>query len=343
MDTSQLINKRHKQIISYIRQYSPSLKCFPERYLPGCPSTLDETSDYLVYVCPLCAVNTILIARSVGYVWSAEFSFDHYPPESVGGFLKMLVCQPCNSEAGKSYDFALKEKINRVSFDRKVVSSTIPAKSVISNVPGSYRSSFYIDEQKQYGISLKPNERSHAPHLEKWIEKSKTESDWEIKITIPNPDELKVAKALAKTAYLYCFASWGYDFVYSAQGERIRKFLKGEEEYPVKIPSFWLGESIKQGGVPNFPLGLCYLQKPEECKTFSVNIALKNKETKFGEIVSVLIPNPTPDGLDDLKRIEKYFSEKDNIDVTMAHVTDFSVENNVFDGYKKSWEKLISS
>jgi hypothetical protein len=280
--------------------------------------------------------------KSVGYVWTSEFSFDHFPPESVGGFQEMLVCKKCNNEAGERYDYSLKEKINRVSFERKVASSSIQVKSTISDVPGSYSSSFYIDEQGQFGISLKPYQKSHAPYLDEWIEKSKTDSNWELKITIPNPDDSHVVKALIKTAYLYCFANWGYEFVFSNTGERIRKFLKDEEQYPIKVPSFWLGESIRSNQDRKFPLGLCYLQKPEECKIFAVNIALKNKEPKFGEVVSVLIPNPTPGGWNDLKRIETFFSSKINVEISMAHVIDFSIADNIFDGYKRSWEELTN-
>lgn len=344
MNKSAYISLKHKQILEHIRQFFPSLKFHSQRYLTQIFTNPQNPPEHFIYICPLCITNFILIERSVGFVWTAEFDFDHFPPESVGGFHKMLVCKACNNEAGSLFDFALKDKLNRMSFDKKVTSSTIFAKSAISNVPGNYSSAFFINDDGILEIDLKPSKKAHTPFVDEWLEKSKTDSNWEAKITIKNPDESKVSKALVKSAYLFCFANWGYDFVYSENGERIRKYLADEFEYPIRVPFNWLGESIRKSQVSHFPIGLCYLQNPVTCKTFVVNMVLINKETDFREIASVLIPNPTKEGWDDLKRIEKIFETeyKNTVDITVAHVTDFIVSNGEYEGYTKSWDKLKS-
>lgn len=342
MKEKQSITERHEMILKHIRQFFPSLKFYSPKYLHQIFADPGNPPEHLVYICPLCLKNFILIERSVGFVWTAEFNFDHFPPESVGGFYKMLVCKSCNSEAGSQFDFALKDKLNRMSFEKRIPRSTISAKSELSNIPGNYSSAFFINDDGEMEIDLKPSKTAHVPFVDEWLEKSKTVSNWEAKITMKNPDERKVSKALLKSAYLFCFANWGYEFVYSENGESIRKYLKDEIEYPVRIPFAWLGDSVRINQVSGFPIGLCYLQKPELCKSFVVNMVIVNNETDFREIVSVLIPNPTNEGWNDLKIIQETFETnyKETMDITVAHVNDFIVSNGEFEGYSKSWEKL---
>jgi hypothetical protein len=336
------IKERHKTILRYIHQFSQSIKFHSANYIDKIFVNPKNPPDHFIYICPLCTQNFILIEKSVGFVWTTEFTFDHFPPESVGGKHQMLVCKKCNSDAGSAYDFSLKEKLSRMSFENKIISSEIKATSQISNVPGNYKSAFFINDKNEMEIDFKPSDNMHVPFVDQWLENSKTNSDWEVKITIQNPDDARVSKAMVKASYLFCFANWGYDFVYSPAGEMIRKYLNGVNEYPVRVPVFWVGTSIRQNQISHFPIGLCYLQKPTSIKTFIVNMLLLNKETDFREVASVLIPNPTDDGWNDLKAIQASIEKSydGTLSIELAHVNDFILSNKVYDGYQKSWEKL---
>jgi hypothetical protein len=51
----------------------------------------------------------IIVEESICLGLHAEFSLDHFPPESIGGFQTLLVCKKSNNEAGKLHDFSLKQ------------------------------------------------------------------------------------------------------------------------------------------------------------------------------------------------------------------------------------------
>jgi hypothetical protein len=286
--------------------------------------------------------NGIIVEKDIGVGMHNEFSLDHYPPESVGGFQTILVCKKCNNEAGKLYDFSLKEKIKNMAFNDKVPSASLKSKSKITDVVGNYPSKLTINSKGEMEISLKPFEKIHAPYLDEFIEYSKTNSDCKIELTFKIPDETKVFKALLKTAYLACFKLWGYDFIFSATGQIIKNTLNNETEYPLKNIFFWVGDSIRKNKIEHFPLGVCYLKAPVEFKAFAVNIRVIDTETSYGNIAVILIPGPNEKDWKILNHIEEIITNNPTTNVNFAHVTENILNNNIIDGYQKSWELLNS-
>jgi hypothetical protein len=298
---------------------------------------MPDDGGHFVYLCPLCLKQAVKFGRTVGLQWTTEFSFDHFPTESVGGKHTALVCKPCNAGAGGEFDFALKSKMQRLSFDNRVKGSRIPIKTSINNIPGNYSSCIFVNDDQILEVDLERNEKS-APFIDDWIKNPN--DDWEAKIMVYNPDDGKVTKALIKAAYLYCFANWGYEFVFSITGEMMRKCLSGELAYPIRTPFFWLGKSIRESGMSHFPIGLCYLRKPSTVKVFAVNIRLENIATGYAELATVLVPGPTTwDLLKDLGEHMDAMTEK-SLDLSFAHVMEYLVTDGVYDGYSKSWGKL---
>jgi len=333
-----------KVIATHLLKYFYSLKNFPEKYNHLFFSDIDKPPTHFAYLCPLCLVNGVLLESSISIGWHSEFSLDHFPPKSVGGFLETLVCKKCNNDAGGKYESELKEKMKQMSFNNRIFSSSLVGKAKINGVPGSYTSQLSIGADGKHEISLKPNPKAHTPLLDKFIEDSKRNFTSSIEVTMPIANEIKVSKSFLKAAYLFCFDYWGYEFVFSKTGEMIRKVLRDEIQYPAFTPTFWLREAIEISDTRFTPLGLCYLQKPKDCKCFVVNMLLEDNETNYKNLASVLIPNPTDTGWDDLKRIQDIFNDKfDKIEVSFAHVIDFSIVENVVDGYAQSWKKLIDS
>jgi hypothetical protein len=269
--------------------------------------------------------------------------------KALGGFLKILVCKKCNNDAGGLFEKSLKEKMEAMSFNNRVTSSQQWAKAEILHptgekiIPGRYTTQISISDEGQTEISLKPKSNVNMPLLDKWIEEAKTNLNYRIELTVPIVDEVKVSKSFLKAAYLFCFQSWGYEFAYSTTGENIRRVLNGEMEYPCKTPTFWLRDAIEAENIRFTPLGLCDLQKPLECRCFIVNMMLEDKGTGYKNIASVLVPNPTLTGWDDLEKIQVSIDERRELmGIAMAHVTDFTVQDKIFDGYSRSWEKLVN-
>lgn len=341
MKSDIAIPAHHQRILRFVKQYFSSLQRYRDHYLPQIYAEPYSAPEHYAYFCPLCMENFILIDPIRVFVWTCEFTFDHFPQQSVGGTRQILVCKTCNNKAGFTYEPALKQKLERMSFGKGIIASSVKVTTKISGVPGNYKSRFFINEDAKLEMDLKPKKSSHTPDLDKWIRQSPG-TEWEAKVTIPNPNETDVSKSLVKSAYLCCFEIWGYEFAFSDSATMMRKYLQGEEDYPIRTPLLWLAESISSTGVSHFPTGTCYLQKPISCKSLAVNLELRHLETNFRELAVVLIPPPTADGWHQLQkiqeRIETTFSN--GVDIAMAHVVNLSVADGILDGYHRSWEIL---
>lgn len=340
--TDETINIKPEVIKSHLLNYFKSLRNYPDKYLHHFFIDTTNPPEHFAYLCPLCILNGIIVEKSIGLGMHANFDLDHFPPESVGGFQKILVCKKCNNDAGGHHDYSLKEKIQQLSFNNKTPDATLKSKFIATNLTGNYPSLMTIDKDGKIEISLKPNPKMHAPFLDDFIEYSKENHDYKIELTQRTPDDKKVSKALVKTAYLTCFDMWGYEFIFSNTGEMIRKYLNDEIDYPVLCPSFWLGSIAKSENI-RMPLGLCYLKEPIEWKSFIVNICLQDKETGFSEIASVLIPGPSQTDWENLGKIQTLLSAKPVATISIAHVTENLINDNIFDGYTKDWELLTDN
>ncbi len=336
------INIKPEVIKSHLLTYFKSLKNYPDKYLHRFFVDTTNPPEHFAYICPLCLMNGIIVEQSIGLGMHADFSLDHYPPESVGGVQKILVCKKCNNDAGTIYDFSLKEKIQQLAFNSNTPNSSLNSKFIATNLTGRYPSKLTMDKDGKIEISLKPNLSMHAPFLDEFIEYSKDNHDYKIELTQKTPDEKKVSKALVKTAYLTCFDMWGYEFVFSNTGEMIRKFLNDECEYPVLNPSFWLGSITKAEGI-RLPLGLCYLKEPTEWQSFIINICLQDKETDFSEVAAVLIPGPSKEDWENLTKIQTMLNAMPITNISIAHVTENLIIDNIFDGYTKDWKLLTGN
>lgn len=327
-------------IKAHVQEYFPSLSTYKEKYVQLFYQDTKSAPKHFAYLCPMCVRNGLVIDAVNGLGIHSEFSADHFPPDSVGGFLTILVCKKCNNDAGGIYEKSLKEKIRALSFNHDIVSAKQIGKAKISDIPGNYTISLTMQEDKIIELSLKPKQNSNTPFLDEWLKRPKPDMNWKIELTIPIIDEAKVSKSLLKAAYLFCFHSWGYEFVFSYTGEMIRKVLSGEEEYPLKTPSFWLGGIFKTSNIQRLPVGLCYLKAPKEWQVFMINVVLKDKETGFGELASVLIPGPNKEDWEDLYRLQKELDDEPVVDISMAHVTENILSTNVLNGYSQSWSLL---
>lgn len=187
-----------KEIIDeHFRYFFPSLVCFRERYFPLMFQTKETIEKHIAYVCPLCTEN-YLILKNKGLFATSEFSREDFPPQNVGGSNKVLTCKICNNRAGYKFDYELVKEVERRSINYK-------AKITIENVQGYYNGSI---EQLREGIFAMdfPNKlKKKAAPLKEWLVYPLTSNEFKIQVKTEPVNTIKVAKALLKTAYLFCF------------------------------------------------------------------------------------------------------------------------------------------
>jgi hypothetical protein len=320
-----------KMMSIHFSHFDQSLKCFPDKYHSLFFTNKGVIPQHFGYVCPICVTNCFMVDRD-GLHYTSDFSLDHFPPESSGGKLKILVCKKCNSEAGHLYDFSLKKKLEYISFNKKIPLSTLTAKSEITDVQGWYHSAMSIREDGETEISFKPNLKKKFPLLDNWIEESKNSFDWKANLTFGIPDDKKVSKALLKAAYLYCFLNFGYEFIYSSNGEFFRKVLNGEVEYPITVPTFWLDHETKIHKDLALPVGLCFIQKPHNWQSLIINLSLTLKDTGYKCTVPILIPNPTDTDFKQLIEVQKQIENNQEQEVSFVPLKNF-LRENIYDSY----------
>lgn len=282
--------------------YETSLQYFKRQYLPLFLRDGDLIPIHKAYLCPLCLNNYIIILFEEKAVKAtSDFDLDHYPQKSIGGSNTILVCKSCNNEAGHSFEFDLKKHLELTSFGEKGLSHQVAMKTTIPNV-GRFSGLIWKTENDQWEVSLKPNQKLKIKPLDDWLEYSKHNKDWKIDLTISNPQDDNINKSMLKSAYLYCFALWGYEFAFSQSAELIRNVIKGNGTYPMNVMPLKLTSDLNN--YTNLPKGVCFISKPQVLRSFVVNIEIKDKEKGFSAVHPVFIPNPTENKIDDLKKIQ---------------------------------------
>lgn len=322
-----------QHILSY---FDNSLWHFRNHYLKLFLNDGDLIPIHKAYLCPLCISNFILILREEREVKAtSDFDLDHYPQKSIGGNNTILVCKSCNNQAGHNFEFALKKHLELSSFGEKGSSHKVDIKSSIPNV-GNFKGLIWKNENDQWELSLKPDEKVKIKPLDEWMEHSKKSFDWSIHITIPTPQDTHINKAMLKSAYLYCFALWGYEFAFSKTGELIREVLSGKAEYPMAVLPLKFNQSS-----PNFtrmPRGVCFISYPEELRSFVVNILVKDKSKGLEAIHPVFIPNPSITGIDELKKIQRLMNEKITGEINMVHLN--GILHSTPYAYSQTWKQM---
>lgn len=90
MDSQYPSEKQLHFINKNIELFGPSFQAVRKTYNWNISASIP--SDIPVYLCPICLNQVIYIKDNVLHL-TEEFTGDHYPPESVGGRKKALVCK----------------------------------------------------------------------------------------------------------------------------------------------------------------------------------------------------------------------------------------------------------
>jgi hypothetical protein len=304
-----------------------SLYNFKDVYQPLIFKEEKIIPDHIAYICPLCAANYILVLDNRVYS-NSDFSLDHFPPESVGGTLKILTCKKCNNDAGRMFEGELFEKMNYESSKNKNPNALIKTKFKVSDIPGNYAGFIKKEKDGEFIIDFPAKAKKTTPFLQTWLNNASMNNDWEATLTIKRPDDKKILKAVLKAAYLICFINWGYDFIFSANGNLIREVLNGTKEYPTNTLSYWLDKNSPV--INQIPTGLCLIEKPLEMHSYIVNVPLEING--YYSIASILIPLCNDESWNKLKDIVDFQKGNESIDVAFKQII-APLLNNIFDGY----------
>lgn len=184
---------------------------------------------------------------------------------------------------------------------------------------------------------MKPKKEIKIKPLDDWIEDSKTNKNWTLQITIPTPQDIHINKGMIKTAYLYCFALWGYEFAFSKTGELFRMILSDKMTYPMSV----LPLKFDKKDFPNYdsiPTGVCYISKPDNLKSLIVNIPVKDKINGLEYLHPVFIPSPTETGIEDLKKIQKLMDDKITGDISIVPL--LNILKSTPAAYSQTWHNV---
>jgi hypothetical protein len=279
----------------HFRTYSPGLVDYPDRFVPLLSPKLSFVSIQMVYVCPLC-VGQYLIYLPDGICGSTEFSEDHLPPESVGGRFKVLTCKKCNNDAGH-YEAELLRLLDFGTVPDKRHQSIFTHARVASESTGE---SYPVAVRRTGDIvnfEFREPAKQHNKKLKAFIEKIHTSQFPKLTVMVGVPDEQKLAKAILKSSYLLGFVFWGYEFVYSRNGQWIREALQGDREYPTRVPMRW-----EEASDSHLQRGVSILQRNGNKEAFLMTLELTTSTERI--MTATLFPSPLENGWEKLAELK---------------------------------------
>lgn len=320
----------------FSKYFGKSLFFYPKKYLS---LFLNDglIPDHAAYLCPLCVTNFIVVLPNENKVLAtSNFDLDHYPQQSIGGKNSILVCKTCNNEAGHDFEYDLKAHLQLLSFENHALSQKVKVKNIIPNV-GRFNGQLWKNESGNWEVILKPNESIKIRPLDELIDSMKISIGQEFQITLPLPNDTHIKKAFLKTAYLYCFAYWGYEFAFSKAGVLLRDVLSDKAEYPMNILPLKFDRK-NMSAFDKIPIGVCYISNPLVLKSFVVNIKLEDKKTGVENIYPVFIPNPTDAGIEALNDIQKTLDSQFKGDISITPLN--SKLNETPLAYSQTWQEV---
>ncbi|MDB5198067.1 MAG: hypothetical protein JWO92_30 [Chitinophagaceae bacterium] len=323
----------------YLFKFFGSLSQYPQNYLPLIFDYYTDVPKHLAYVCPLC-LKSIFYTENIVRHFTDNFSLDHFPPKNVGGKQKMMICKKCNNTAGYSYENSLKDRVIREAYNRKINNIEVSAKTNIENVKGWLHGAVSITDTGDTVFRLTDKAKNRIPPLTmKQNETNNGGKGFKMNITISEIDKKKATKALLKTAYLYCFDYWGYEFVFSFAGKLLRDVLNDIAKYPIDIPTLWFDNKAEIHKGIQIPTGMVFIQKPKEIMSMFVNIPLSIKQNDYKCIVPIQIPNPDDIKFENMIRVQQFFYDNPSQQIFIKPMP-FEFNMHYPNPYSKSWEEL---
>ena len=225
------------------------------------------------YVCPLCF--NLFEIDALGYSSSNPLTFDHNPPQSLGGKRGVLTCKECNSVAGHKLDSQLLLRLEEMDFSN--FSPNSKARTTLRNDNYKVASDFSVDGKGSLKINI-DRKNSNPLHADNIFSNSiynykaydpflkghglfESGWNWRVKFDMQMPmrsDERCAEIALLKIAYLYAFEKFGYGFLINPNLYKIREqILNPDKNILPKV--FWVNYDF-----PDDANGINIIKEPKE-------------------------------------------------------------------------------
>lgn len=313
---------------AHLKTYSHTLFEYIEHCIPLFSHDTKILSPYHLYVCPLCLKNFFGESKK-GIIGNAEFSLDHLPPKSVGGEFQIITCKRCNNQAGE-YEAELQKLIDFGSKPDKKYGSIFPKMMVKNKETGETFHAIVQHTPCNTSISFNEDAKKHNKDLKEFLTKLHSGKLKSVELFVPSPDLEKTAKAILKSAYLLCFAWWGYEFAFSKNAKMIRQVLNDEIKYPTRVPTIW-----RRSKDASIPQGISMLSKDGKREAFVVSFRVKGNNEDF--MASTLIPNPTAEGWEKLLVLDKFVKQKELTEFEATTLPRTIIRN----GYSIAWNIIF--
>lgn len=331
---SQNIQKQLRIIKNHCDLYYPCIDALNKVYEGKIELITDDDSETKeliknFYLCPLCLENYIFIQHGI-ICCNEQFDNDHFPPKSIRGTRTILVCKKCNSIYGSDFDYSLKQHLFTQGFLKKKNS---PLQSILSvnGIKGNYQSRLHWEKEKLV-ITV---DLTKYPLLEKGIFDGINKGQHlQLHMTLSTLHKNKLEKALLKSAYLYCFSQFGYEFSLSYIGRNLIKVLKEELHHPLSNLGVFKDESNSY-----LSEGLYIIDRPVEFQCFMYICNAKLREIEENLNSFVLIPKFTSSSWEEFKNFER-FVPKGELDLEFRKVNEPNSVIKEYFGYSK-WSLSI--
>lgn len=220
-------------------------------------------------------------------------TFDHNPPQSLGGKDGVLTCETCNNVAGHKIDkellTALKEiEINgfkaNTKFRKRIKNDSTKNETVTADFTIEKNNEIVMNLIKQdsnpiaYDNFIKSKTMSYSNPM--FFNDEPLYGGWPTgyKFTIEKEnksDERLSSICLLKIAYLIAYQKLGHIFLFNRNLDKVREQIKFPEREIIKKP-FWIHFDF-----PDECLGLNLITIPKELKCFLIIFDLETKAGKY--------------------------------------------------------------
>ncbi len=324
--------KELKRVVSHCQRYSQSLQYVSYERRGVFFHDNDNKPVHLVYLCPICLINKVGILSPEEFRSDDEFTIDHFPPSSVGGKQAVLVCKTCNSKAGADYDYSVKDWIQEQAFVNAVPGSQFPVSMEFDGIQGKYKESLVSDGQV---LSFSLDRFARYPNVNKFLNELQVKP-FRTNLQFKSADMKLLYRALIKAAYLKAFYIWGYDFIYTATGMKMRDVFFNDMPHILTNYGVFFYTDVFP------PLGLCYTYEPVNLQTFMLNFTISDIATNYTSGVSVLVPGPHINDWENLRNYQPTINQQGTFTNGLIQLPEDTLTKTCHFPYTQTWQSRHS-
>lgn len=219
---------------------------------------------------------------------TAQFTEDHFPPQSVGGRQKALVCKDCNSNLGSAIDSSLKTVGQWNLFLQQ--EGKVKIGMQFEGLAHSYNLDATWNDNGDLLLTDLNTGNYFASELAKTALYIKKTEPFKFRLRMLLPSEKLVRLAILKAAFLQFFTVMGYEFAYSEVAGHIRRVLFRTEEHVLSDEGVLY--DIQQN---NLPAGCYLVTTNDSCKFFLVSMNIQRQPNESPLNHFVIIPTMQAD------------------------------------------------